>query len=75
MEELLEFILKGMVTEPEKVIIDKTVENSVITFNITASDDDKGIVIGKNGRNIKAIRNIVSIIARGENKTVYLKVD
>lgn len=76
MEDLLKYILAQLVTEPDKVTVDKVEEEeSEVVFSIDAEDKDKGRIIGKGGKNIKAIRDIISIIARKENKRVYLKVE
>ena len=38
------------------------------------SEEDKPLVIGKGGRNIRAIRQITSILARKEDKRIYIKI-
>lgn len=75
MEKLLEYILKRIVKKPEKVDIKREEENNEVRFLIQIDDDDKGRIIGKNGTNIKSIRLILSILARRENKKVFLKVE
>ncbi|MCA9383690.1 KH domain-containing protein, partial [Candidatus Dojkabacteria bacterium] len=45
-----------------------------IVLKVTIPKEKRGRVIGKNGTNIKAIRNIIGIIARRENKKVYIKI-
>ncbi|MFC1780091.1 KH domain-containing protein [Patescibacteria group bacterium] len=75
MEDLLKYILEKLATKPDKVKIEKKEEGSEVIFNIDADDDDKGKIIGKGGGNIKAIRTILAIIARKEEKRVYLNVE
>lgn len=75
MEELLKHILQKLSSKPKKIKIDKQEEDLLMTFTITLDDEDKGKIIGKSGRNIKAIRDILSILARQKQKRVYLKVE
>lgn len=75
MKKLLEYILKNLVSEPKKIDISEEVEDSTFIYTIKASDEDKGKIIGKNGRVIKAIRDLLTIIARKEEKRVMLRVD
>ena len=75
MEELLKFILKKIATKPDKIEIQKEEENNEVKFLIKIDEEDKGRIIGKNGNNIKSIRLILSILARKEEKRVFLKVE
>ncbi|MBU0976775.1 MAG: KH domain-containing protein [Patescibacteria group bacterium] len=75
MEDLLKYILEQIASSPEKIKVERSDEEAATVFTINAKDEDKGKIIGKGGKNIKAIRDIVSIIARKENKRVFLKVE
>lgn len=69
MKKLLEYIVKGLVKNPQKVrIVEKKGENEQPIFIIKTADEDKGIVIGKGGRVINAIRTIISIKARSRTE-------
>ena len=74
MEELLNYILKKITANPKDVKVEKEEENNEVKFLISINEEDKGRVIGKNGSNIKSIRLILSILAKREDKKVYLKV-
>ncbi|KXK07983.1 MAG: KH domain-containing protein [Candidatus Dojkabacteria bacterium] len=75
MKEVLHYILANILGNPEALSIDQQVEeDGTIVFVLNMDDADKGLVIGKGGMNIKSIRNIISIIARRENKKVYIKI-
>ena len=75
MEELLKFILEKICTKPEDIKIDKTEENGEIVLTIHANEEDKGRIIGKSGNTIKAIRTILRIPARREEKRVMINVE
>jgi predicted RNA-binding protein YlqC (UPF0109 family) len=74
MQELLNYILSKIVTDPAAVTITSEEQDNVTTLFITAPQEERGVIIGKGGKNIQAIRDIISIIARREGKMVYIKV-
>lgn len=74
MKELLQYILAEITSNPDAIVIEEKQENDETVYEVSVDEEDKGVVIGKGGMNIKAIRNIVSIVARRENKRVYIKV-
>ncbi len=77
MQELLEMILKEIVNNPKDIDVEEHIDPEDPTFVrylIKANDEDKGIIIGKGGRTISAIRDVVSIKAIRENKKVRLEI-
>jgi len=76
MEELIEYIIENIVKNPKDVTIEKEDgENEEVTvYVINVNEEDKGIVIGKGGRTINAIRDIVKIKAIREGVRVFVKV-
>lgn len=74
MKKLLEFIVKNIVASPDKVLIEEREENSQINLNLDVDSEDMGIIIGKSGRTIKAIRTLLKIKAIKEGKHVYLNL-
>lgn len=75
MKELLQYILSKIVTDPETIVITEEVnEFQENVLNVAIPEEERGIVIGKGGKNIQAIRNIISIIAKREGKKVRIKI-
>lgn len=76
MKELLQFLVESIVFKPEKVSIEKQKENEagLIELIIHVHPDDLKIVIGKGGRTIKAIRELVKIKALQEKKKVQVNI-
>jgi predicted RNA-binding protein YlqC (UPF0109 family) len=72
MEKALEYIVAQIVDDPEKVKIDQKEENGMINFTITVAPADMGKIIGKNGKIIRAIRNVVKISAIKQNKKINI---
>lgn len=71
MRELLEYILKG-ITGNKKINVSENEENGHINLSVDLPNDLMGIVIGKGGKTIKMIRNILRVRATLEKKTVSI---
>ncbi len=74
MKELLEFLLKGILGE-EKFEISENEDNGRISYLIKTSPENMGLVIGKGGRMIKSLRNILKVRATLEKTVVSLNVE
>lgn len=77
MKDLLEMILKEIAHHPDDINIEEVVDDTdplFVRFLITANDEDKGLIIGKSGQTISALRDVLSIKAVRENKKVRLEI-
>ncbi|MBQ2891023.1 MAG: KH domain-containing protein [Clostridia bacterium] len=74
MKELLEFIAKSMVSNPDAVLVKETVNDTAVVLELHVADEDMGKVIGKQGRIAKAIRTVVKAAASHENKKVTVEI-
>ena len=74
MKELLEFIAKSMVSDPDAVEVKETVNGDSVTLELHVGEKDMGKVIGKQGRIAKAIRTVVKAAASHENKRVTVEI-
>lgn len=74
MKDILNFIVTSIVDKENEVKIDEAEEDGVINFTITVATEEMGRIIGKNGKVIKAIRNIMKIPAMKENKKVFVNL-
>ncbi len=74
MKNLLEFILKNLVDKPEEVKVDLK-ENDEVELTFSVDKNDIGKVIGKQGKVIKSIRNLLKVraIKGGKNIRINLK--
>jgi predicted RNA-binding protein YlqC (UPF0109 family) len=73
MKELLEFIIKKL-TATTEVSVSENVNGEVYEYLLSVPKELMGLIIGKNGNTIKAIRNILKIRATLEKKRFYLNV-
>jgi len=75
MKELVEFIVKSMVKEPNSVEVTETDGEKGTTITVKISSEDFGRIIGRNGKVAMAIRTVVKTSAKKQNKFVYLKFE
>ena len=71
MEELLAWIARGLVDEPDAVRVERVDEVDTIVLHLSVAPDDVGKVIGRQGRVARALRTLVrSAGARGDKRLV-----
>ncbi|HRX58471.1 MAG TPA: KH domain-containing protein [Eubacteriales bacterium] len=69
MEELVRFIAKNLVDDPEAVTVESREEGDTVVISLSVAPADMGKVIGRQGRIAKAIRTVVKAASvRGEKK-------
>ena len=74
MEELVAYIAKSLVDQPDKVKTSMSVEEDNVTIALTVAQEDLGKVIGKQGRTARAMRTLLSAAAEKENKKTRLDI-
>ncbi len=74
MKDLLNFIVTNLVTKPEAVSIDEQTNEGNIDLNLTVDPTDMGLIIGKSGQTIRAIRKLLTVRAIAENVRVNLQL-
>ena len=60
MKEMLETIIKTIVDSPDKVKIDIADTENTNIYELHVAEGEVGMVIGKQGKNISAIRTLLS---------------
>jgi len=74
MKELIEYIAKNLVDDPEGVWVKETVQGEVIIYDLFVSPEETGKVIGRHGKIAGALRVIVNAMAAKNNVRVILNV-
>ncbi len=74
MKDLLNFIVTSLVTKPEAVSVDEQKEEGNVNLLLTVDPSDMGIIIGKGGQTIRAIRKLLTVRAIAENIKVNLQL-
>ena len=71
MTELLAWIARGLVDEPDAVRVETVEEPDAVVLRLHVAPDDVGKVIGRHGRVARALRTVVrSAGARGHRRLV-----
>lgn len=74
MKELLEFIAKSLVDNPDAVTVNEIDGEQSIILELKVASEDVGKVIGKQGRIAKAIRTVVKAASVKQNKRVVVEI-
>jgi predicted RNA-binding protein YlqC (UPF0109 family) len=74
-KELLEYLARGLVEDPDAVSINEIVEdNGTTVLELSVADDDYGSVIGRGGRTASALRTIVKCAAQRGGRRVFVDI-
>ena len=74
MKELLEFIAKSLVKNPDLVEVTVNEKETATVLSLHVADEDMGKVIGKQGRIAKAIRTVVKAAAYNTDKKITVEI-
>lgn len=74
MKDFLTYIVKSIVKDPDSVVIEETEENGVFMYKINVAKEDMGIIIGKEGRTIKSVRELARSKAIRDNLQIRVEL-
>ncbi len=74
LEDLLLFLARSLVDEPDKVEVEGRETDSRVDLTLRVAPDDVGKVIGRGGRIVKAIRTVMKAASVKANKRVNVEV-
>ena len=74
MENLLLFLARSLVDEPEKVEVEGRESDSRVDLTLRVAQGDVGKVIGRGGRIVRAIRIVMKAASVKENKRVTVEI-
>lgn len=72
LKSIIEYIVTSLVEKPESVAIVQSEGDGRQIFTIQVADQDKGKVIGKDGKTIRAIRNLVDAVKKDKQ---FIEID
>lgn len=74
MKDALRYIVSNLVDDKDAVTINEEEIDGVVQFTIAVAQEDMGKVIGKEGRIIRAVRNVMKIPAIKQNKRIHISL-
>ena len=74
MKELLEFLARELVDDPDSVEVTETGDQRGTLLTLRVAPDDMGKVIGKAGRTARAIRTVVRAAATRQGASVHVDI-
>ena len=74
MKEFVEYIVKAIVNDPDAVVVTEISDEDGITLKLEVAEEDKGRVIGKQGRVVQAMRTLLRVMAIRQGTRVQLDI-
>ena len=75
MKELVEYIAKNLVDDPDSVKVEETQEEQgFVSVTLEVNPQDKGKVIGRQGRVAKSMRTLLRVMAVKDDVRVSLEI-
>lgn len=74
MKDTLQHIISSIVSDPKQVTVTESEEEGVTNFTVTVAKEDMGKIIGKEGKVIRSIRNVMKIPAIKQNKRINISL-
>lgn len=75
MKELVEFIIKNLVSNPDAVEIREEQKDREMVYVVKVDAEDFGKIIGRSGKVATAIRTVVRTSAKKNNKHVFVRFE
>jgi len=76
MKKLLEYLTKEIVSKPKKVkIVESRESDGSVHLSLSVDPEDMGIIIGKGGKTIAAVRSLVKTAAAKKGEKVFLRLE
>ena len=73
-KDFVEYVVKSIVSQPDKVIVTRTVDDMGVLLTLQVAKEDMGKVIGRSGQTAKSIRILLRVIGSKENVRVNMKI-
>lgn len=73
-KEFLEYIVKGLVENPDAVKVNREVDEMGVLLTLEVDQKDMGTIIGRSGNTAKAIRSLLRVVGMKNNARVNLKI-
>ena len=73
-QQFVEYIVKTLVNNPDKVSVDRTIDEKGVLLALTVAPEDVGRVIGKRGITAQSIRTLLRALGTKNDARYNLKI-
>lgn len=73
-QQFVEYIVKTLVNNPEKVSVDRIIDEKGVLLSLTVDPEDVGRVIGKRGATAQSIRTLLRALGTKNDARYNLKI-
>ena len=74
MKELIEYIARNLATRPDDVKVTEDIEDDRVVLRLEVADEDKGKIIGRQGRVAQAMRVVLRVAAVKNGTRAMLEI-
>ena len=74
LKEIVTYVVHHLVDKPEEVSITEILSDSTYVLKLRVNPEDRGKIIGKEGKMARAIRTILHIAAINQGKRAILEI-
>ena len=75
MKKLIEYLARALAEHPDDVVVEEEHDGDRVILHLYVADDDKGRVIGREGRVANAIRSLLHVAATRAGVRATLDID
>jgi predicted RNA-binding protein YlqC (UPF0109 family) len=73
-QQFVEYIVKALVSNPDDVVIERTIDEKGVLLSLTVNPDDLGRVIGKRGVTAQSLRTLLRALGTKNDARYNLKI-
>jgi predicted RNA-binding protein YlqC (UPF0109 family) len=74
MKELIEYIAKSLVDQPDEVKVTEVEGERTSVIELSVANEDMGMIIGKQGRTVTAMRTLLNAAGMKQKKRTILEI-
>ncbi|MCF7843422.1 KH domain-containing protein [Candidatus Gracilibacteria bacterium] len=74
-QEFVENVVKALVDNPDKVKVERRVDEMGVLITLDVASEDMGKIIGRDGATAKALRTLLRVVGMKNNARVNLKIN
>ncbi|MBI2849248.1 MAG: KH domain-containing protein [Chloroflexi bacterium] len=74
MKDLIEYIARSIADNPQAVVVNEVRGETSVIIELRVAEEDKGKIIGRNGRVANAMRVLLKVASARQEKRAVLQI-